>query len=729
MAPLHAGISLLLVLGLVQIGTASFYDGVEELDNNFILDSLQQAKKLVDAAYKHTRQVLKERLRSGSITPSEVMSYFKQPVASSRNHIRAADYIETTYDLLTEKLTSFYSRPFNISDLLTVNQLDMLHKASGYAFLLLPKNCANDQYRTFTGECNNRRFPNFGVSNRPYTRLLRAQYEDGRSLPQGWTRNRPINGFVLPLARAVSNDIIQFPERQQTLDSQRSLMFMQWGQWIDHDLDLAPETPSRSTFLRGIDCEHSCVQELPCFPLRIPPNDPRIRNTSDCIPLFRSSPASVPQSPIREQMNILTSYIDASQVYGSTNELANKLRNRQNQLGLMAVNNRFTDNGRVYLPFSTSGNEEDFCLQTNKTSGLPCFLAGDPRVSEQPGLTAFHTIFIREHNRIATELRRLNPRWSGETLFQETRKIIGALTQKINYKDWLPLLLGSSMSKVVPTYRRYDDSENPGASNVFSLIFRMGHTMIQPFIYRLVDRYQTSRNLPAVPLHLTFFNTWRVVQEGGVDPLLRGLMANRAKLNRQNQILVDELREHLFELFKRLGLDLGAINMQRSRDHGLPGYNTWRRFCGLCAPSNVKQLATVLRNTELAKKFMQLYGTPENIDIWIGAVAEPLLPNGRVGELLACLIGNQFRRTRNGDRFYYELPNQFTPAQKSAIERVTMSRIICDNTGITQVPRNVFVANSYPRDFVACSRIPAFDLSPWRRKKSGSELEDSEEEE
>lgn len=109
---------------------------------------------------------------------------------------------------------------------------------------------------------------------------------------------------------------------------------------------------------------------------QIPPNDPRIRNCSDCIPLFRSSPASVPQSPIREQMNILTSYIDASQVYGSTNELANKLRNRQNQLGLMAVNDRFTDNGRVYLPFSTSGNEEDFCLQTNKTSGLPCFLAG-----------------------------------------------------------------------------------------------------------------------------------------------------------------------------------------------------------------------------------------------------------------------------------------------------------------------------------------------------------------
>ncbi|XP_073526847.1 eosinophil peroxidase-like [Phyllobates terribilis] len=718
---------LLLVFGSLHMVTPSFYDGVEELDNNLILSSVKEAKKLVDTAYKRTRDVLKERLKKRTMTPSDVMTYFKQPVATSRTHIRAADYIETTLDLLTEKVQSIYSRPFNISDLLTANQIDTLHKVSGYAFLHLPKNCQQSQYRTFTGECNNRRFPNFGVSNRPYTRLLPAQYEDGRGLPQGWTEDRRINGFRLPLARAVSNQIIRFPEREQTLDKQRSLMFMQWGQWIDHDLDLAPETPSRSTFLRGIDCDHSCVREQPCYPLRIPPNDPRITNRSDCIPLFRSSPAFQQGSPIREQMNILTSYVDASQVYGSTNKLANMLRNNTNQLGLMAVSNNFSDNGRPYLPFSTNGIEEDFCRQTNESSGLPCFLAGDGRVSEQPGLTAFHTLFVREHNRIAGVLHRMNPRWSGETLFQETRKIIGAVTQKINYKDWLPLLLGSSTSRVLPQYRNYNESVNPGASNVFSLVFRMGHTMIQPFIYRLVDNYRTSQRLPPVPLHLTFFNTWRVVREGGIDPLLRGLMANQAKLNRQNQILVDELREHLFELFKRLGLDLGAINLQRGRDHGLPGYNAWRRFCGLSQPSNVAELAQVLRNRPLAEQFMSLYGTPRNIDIWIGAVAEPLLPNARVGELLACLIGNQFRRTRDGDRFYYERSSEFTIAQKRALDRVTMSRVICDNTAISQVPRNVFLANTFPRNFVNCSQIPTLDLSPWRRRKSGSEVEDSEE--
>lgn len=58
---------------------------------------------------------------------------------------------------------------------------------------------------------------------------------------------------------------------------------------------------------------------------------------------------------------------------------------------------------------------------------------------------------------------------------------------------------------------------------------------------------------------------------GGIDPILRGLMATPAKLNRQNQIVVDEIRERLFEQVMRIGLDLPALNMQRSRDHGLPG--------------------------------------------------------------------------------------------------------------------------------------------------------------
>lgn len=80
------------------------------------------------------------------------------------------------------------------------------------------------------------------------------------------------------------------------------------------------------------------------------------------------------------------------------------------------------------------------------------------------------------------------------------------------------------------------------------------------------------------------------------------------------------------------------------------GYNAWRRFCGLSQPQNLAQLSRVLKNQELARKFLNLYGTPANIDIWIGAIAEPLLPGARVGPLLACLFEHQFRRARDGDR-------------------------------------------------------------------------------
>uniref|UniRef100_A0A8C5LQI4 Eosinophil peroxidase n=1 Tax=Leptobrachium leishanense TaxID=445787 RepID=A0A8C5LQI4_9ANUR len=713
MACLRGGIGiLLLVLGFIDKSASTFYDGIEELDNEIIASCTKEAKQLVDTAYKNTRLILKSRLRQKDVSARDLMAYFKQPVAGSRNAIRAADYMGTTLQLLTEKVKHVHQRPFNISDLLTKNQMDDIFKMTGCAVQNIPRVCKDSPYRTITGECNNRRNPCLGSSNSGFLRLLRPEYEDGFSTPKGWTPNRLVNGFQLPLARAVSNEIVRFPTENITLDSGRALAFMQWGQWTDHDLDLSPETPARTSFLDGIDCDHNCACEPPCFPLRIPPNDPRYKNQSDCIPLFRSSPVCNPDSPLREQINILTSFIDGSQVYGSDYALATHLRNNTNEFGLMAINQNFTDNGLPYLPFQTDG--EDFCVLTNKSSGIPCFVGGDPRVSEQPGLTAYHTVFVREHNRIATDLRRLNPSWSGPKLYQESRKIVGGILQKITFKDWLPLLLGEEFPKVLPRYRGYNESIDPRVANVFTVVFRMGHTLIQPLIYRLGEGYRPLMPAPQSPLHQNFFNTWRVVTQGGIDALLRGLMANRAKLNRQNQLVVDELRERLFELFKRRGLDLPSLNLQRGREHGLPGYNAWRRFCGLPAPRNLNELANVLNNRELAQKFINLYGTPENIDIWVGGVAEPLVRNGRIGQVLSCLIGNQFFRARNGDRYYYESPGVFTENQRRAIEVVTFARIICENTRITEVPRNVFLGNQYPQDFVDCSRIPALNLNPWR---------------
>ncbi|XP_067393759.1 myeloperoxidase [Emydura macquarii macquarii] len=708
----------LVTLSLCQGSGSSLKDISAMLSAPSLLSSVDEAKQLVDAAYKYTRDRIKEKLRRNTFTPADFLGYFKQPVAGARSAIRAADYMETTLRLLKEKLQRTVKEKFNVTDVLTPAQLTLISKATGCAQQNMEIECDEESpYRTITGECNNRRNPTLGAANRPYVQWLPPEYEDGVSLPRGWTEGKLYSGFPLPLVRDVSNQITRFPTEQLTLDQQRALIFMQWGQFVDHDMDFGPQTPTIATFSSAVDCETSCAKEEPCFPIKIPPNDPRIKNQSDCIPFTRSAPACTSGRAIRNQLNALTAFLDGSMVYSSEVPLASKLRNHTDQLGLMAVNQQFTDEGLAFLPF---GNlEKDPCLLTNPAAQIRCFLTGDTRANEMPELTALHTLFVREHNRLATELRRLNPHWDGERLYQEARKIIGAVIQITTYREYLPLLLGSKIWRAIPSYRGYNDSMDPRISNIFTIAFRFAHASIQPFVFRLDRQYQPVG--PKSPLSKEFFASWKIVTQGGIDPILRGLMATQAKLMTQSQMMVDEIRDRLFEQVMRIGLDLAALNMQRGRDKGLAGYNAWRRFCGLSQPSNLAELSAVLRNSELAGKFIDLYGTPENIDIWIGALAEPFVPNGRVGPLLACIIGSQFRNLRDGDRFWWENPGIFTPQQRGALRRTSLPRVICDNTRITEVPRNIFQANRYPGDFVNCNQIQKLDLSAWRSKDDGEE--------
>ncbi|XP_074869603.1 myeloperoxidase-like isoform X2 [Carettochelys insculpta] len=650
MKPVIPLFGFVVTLSLCQASGSSVNGIVKTLPEPFFLSSINEAKRLVDAAYKHERERAKETLPKKNASPSDFLKHLKEPVAGTRSAIRAADYMETTLRLLNKKLLRLVKGQFNLTDILTKKQKEIISKATGCEYQVRSIRCPkNSIYRTITGVCNNRKHSYFGTSNRGYARWLPAEYEDGVSLPKGLTEGKLYNGFPLPLVREVSNEIIHTANENITQDEARSLFFMHWGQWVDHDLDLAPITTTTVSNTE-VHCETSCTFELPCFPIKIPPNDPRIKDPNICMPFVRTAPVCNTQTSTREQINAITSFLDASMVYGSEEPLARSLRNQTNQLGLMALNQNFTDAGLGLLPFENKS--QSLCLFTNKAMNIPCFKGGDARVTENLGLTALHTLFLREHNRLATELKKLNPQWDGEKLYQEARKIIGALTQVYIYRDYLPLLLGDETKKQIPCYTGYDESVDPTVANVFSLAFRFGHGSIQPFVTRLDECFQPLGPHSKVPLHLTFSASWRIIMEGGIDPLLRGMLVDHAKLMKQNQMVVEEVQDRLFEQIEIIGLDLAALNLQRGRDHGLPGYNAWRRFCGLSQPRNLAELSTVLRNPKLAKKFIDLYGTPDNIDIWIGALAEPFVPNGRVGPLLACIIGTQFRKLRDGDRLH-----------------------------------------------------------------------------
>lgn len=100
-----------------------------------------------------------------------------------------------------------------------------------------------------------------------------------------------------------------------------------------------------------------------------------------------------------------------------------------------------------------------------------------------------------------------------------------------------------------------------------------------------------------------------------------------------------------------IALDLAALNIQRGRDHGLPGYNAWRTFCNLSAPNSIEGLQDHITNATVRRKLRDIYGDdPDNIDLWVGGLLEDTLPGTQLGPTFQCIIGNQFRRLRDGDR-------------------------------------------------------------------------------
>lgn len=112
-------------------------------------------------------------------------------------------------------------------------------------------------------------------------------------------------------------------------------------------------------------------------------------------------------------------------------------------------------------------------------------------------------------------------------------------------------------------------------------------------------------------------------------------------------------------------MDLVALNIQRGRDHGLPGYNNYRRICGLQPARSFQDLDRIM-HSGASQLFSKMYKHVDDIDLFIGGIHEQQLPEALVGPTFACIVGEQFRRAKYGDRFWYEngkLPHSFSESK------------------------------------------------------------------
>ncbi|XP_020817416.1 uncharacterized protein LOC110191036 [Drosophila serrata] len=555
---------------------------------------------------------------------------------------------------------------------------------------------ASERYRTHDGTCNNKRRPRWGAAQMPFNRFLPPEYGDGVD-----TVRSSADGSTLSSSRFVSLLVHGAREGEAPL----TLMIAQWGQLLDHDMTSTAQPRSINGSIPS--CCGGKDFHPACFPIKVPLDDPWLAPLKvRCLEFLRSAPAQRRDCVLswREQTNQVTSYIDASPIYSNSAKTS--------------------DNARVFrhglLIYGRGDPADDVCQRG--AIATKCIRSGDGRSGEQPGLLAMHHVWVGEHNRIAMELSELNPHWSDEKVYQETRRIVGAMFQHITFREFLPVILGREVAKLfdldlLPSgyYERYSSKVNPTVANAFAAAaFRFGHSLVQNS-YTRCDRHHNVIN-NNVSLHEEF-QRGDIGSAGSLHRLLRGLASQRAL--KRDEFITPELTNHLFQTpgFP-FGLDLAAINIQRGRDHGIAPYSAWRVPCGLSPIHSWDDFANVV-GPESAKRIGHAYRSVHDIDLFVGGIAERPVVGGLVGPTFACIIAQQFSNARRGDRFWYEnggFESSFTPAQLHSLRRVSLAQVLCRTVGGGTLQPHVFIPAEFEdneRQSCGVGSLTPIDLSPW----------------
>ncbi|MCW3015276.1 MAG: Peroxidase, partial [Solirubrobacterales bacterium] len=425
--------------------------------------------------------------------------------------------------------------------------------------------------RTLDGSQNNVEHPDWGQANTPYPRVAAPRYLDSRA--------SPVPG---PPVRYISNRI--FNDTSQNLFSENAVTQWGavWGQFLDHTFGLRQVGGGESA------------------PMAFDPADPleAFRNDLGTLAFQRTpaAPGTGATSP-REQVNTVSGYIDASAVYGDSADRLQWLR----ESGDQGPRARLLLPGG-YLPRVDARGDAAAAPPMELFGRLAAdpskaMVAGDARANENMPLTATHTLFALEHNRIVGALPQSLPE---EEKFQIARRLVGAEQQFITYHEFLPAL-----GVTLPRYRGYDPQVNAAITNEFAVVGYRAHSMIHgEFEPSVPPATFTNAQLDAfaaqgveikkvagsvvlvVPLNLSLGNP-ELLRKIGIGPVLRGIGAEPEYKN--DEQIDNQLRSVLFQVPKPGTtdpakcldgpplptcfsgvVDLAATDIERGRDHGMP---------------------------------------------------------------------------------------------------------------------------------------------------------------
>jgi len=330
-----------------------------------------------------------------------------------------------------------------------------------------------------------------------------------------------------------------------------------------------------------------------------------------------------------------------------------------------------------YLPLNTVGLPmANNALRVNLTQ---LYIAGDIRANINPPLLCLTILLMRDHNRWCDILAAKYPAWNDETLYQEARRRVIAEIEIITFNEWLPTISG----KHPPPYSGYNHNVSPSIHKFFSTAaLRVGHTFLNTVVLRLDKDFNS---IPQGPEFIRDCFFYPPCSQFGIDTILRGALVQRQ--NRPDVLVVSDVRNHLFGPNTGISSDLPSFNLQRGRDNGLPGYNDIRQAYGL---PRAQSFADITSDTVLQELFQEIYSDVNEVDGWIGGLAEDLdREKTSLGPLVETAIFTQLLIAREADRFWYQ-NDQFSEAELHELEQTTLSAIIMRNTDIDNFPCDAF---------------------------------------
>ncbi|XP_055884158.1 chorion peroxidase-like [Biomphalaria glabrata] len=572
------------------------------------------------------------------------------------------------------------------------------------------------RYRELDGRCNHPK--DYGSTLKPLKRYLPADYHDEK----GWNTPRlysVVGNVALPSPRLISWKL--FPDI--SINSDLSMFTMQFGQFLSHDIGVAPVPTSPNHTITCCQVS-SRYMNRDCFPIPIPKGDPRFQK---CMEFVRSEAAKDDdgnQINPREQLNALTSFVDSSTIYGSNLGTSLRLRTENGKGALLLTT---LIHGKERLPNDTSSPPA--CLRTESPTSY-CQLSGDGRVNQQPVLSTQHLSFHLYHNYIVRQLAKGILKRKGfktspahvekyiktvsekvkEMLFQEARKIVGAIFQKIAFCDYLPYIVGPELivkfDLGCDTRSKYNPHIDPRIANGFLAgAYRFGHTLIS--------------NSYTVNGAEEFFKDEFFIPDSSIDShedIIAGML-NTSKGVHFDRFFANGITEHLFEtkVGPKKALDLASVNIQRGRDHGIPAYLHWRKKYNLRPLTDFEDFSK-----QCSQILSQLYRNIYDVDLYPGGICEPSVTRGVVGETFGHIIADQFSDLKFGDRFFFthvhQYPQGFNDDQLAAILDFSSNALLCFSGKLSVIQENTWLKVSPDNPLVPCSTFDQIDVQPWVRE-------------